>query len=486
HTLSLGYFSRSSTGELMARLTLDVNLLGQTVIGGFTQALREPFNILSFGTLLFLIHWQLALLSVLIVPLAAIPIAKFGQKMRHRGLQVQERWAELNTVIHEALTGVRIIKAFVAEGHEQRRFSRKNRESFRAQIRTIRVNALSSPVLELLGSIGILGIVTLGSYLVLRQILSLGGFLAFLAALISMWQPVKRLGGLNNDIQRGMAAAKRVFELMDTKPDLLEASDASPLPAVRGEVAFWGVSFAYDGAQSVLRDVTFEAQPGEVVAIVGPSGAGKSTLVNLIPRFYDPTVGRVEIDGTDVRRVTFRSLRGQMGMVTQEIILFDDTLYNNIAYGQSDIDPERVRNAARIAHAAEFIERLPEGYETRIGERGVRLSGGEKQRIAIARAVLRDPPILILDEATSSLDAESERLVQEALDHLMKGRTTFVVAHRLSTIIRADKILVLDQGKIVETGAHQELLEARGVYYRLYQKQLQALEEGVVAFERGG
>jgi ABC-type multidrug transport system fused ATPase/permease subunit len=273
---------------------------------------------------------------------------------------------------------------------------------------------------------------------------------------------------------------------MDTKPDLVEVPDAITLSAVRGEVTFWGVSFAYEGILPVLRDITFEAQPGELVAIVGSSGAGKSTLVNLIPRFYDPTVGRVEIDRTDVRRVTFRSLREQIGMVTQEIILFDDTVYNNIAYGQSGVSSEQVREAARIAHAASFIEGLPQGYETRTGERGVRLSGGEKQRIAIARAVLRDPPILILDEATSSLDAESEQLVQDALDHLMKGRTTFVVAHRLSTIIRADKILVLDRGMIVETGTHQELLEARGVYCRLYQKQLQALEEGVVAFEAGG
>jgi ABC-type multidrug transport system fused ATPase/permease subunit len=331
-----------------------------------------------------------------------------------------------------------------------------------------------------------MGIVVLGSFLVLRQIVSLGEFLVFVGALVSMFQPIKRLGGLNNTIQRGMAGVKRVFELMDTRPDLLEAPDALPLPPVRGAVAFRGVSFAYDGAQPVLQNLSFEARPGELVAVVGSSGAGKSTLVNLIPRFYDPTAGRVEIDGTDVRRVTFRSLREQIGIVTQEIILFDDTVYNNIAYGQWGVAPERVREAARIAHAAEFIERLPQGYETRIGERGVRLSGGEKQRIAIARAVLRDPPILILDEATSALDAESERLVQDALDRLMKGRTTFVIAHRLSTIIRADKILVLEQGEIVEAGTHQQLLEARGVYCRLYQKQFQGLEEGVAAFGTGG
>lgn len=485
HNLSLGFFSRSSTGEIMARLTFDIHLVGDTIIGTFGQAFREPFYILSFGTLLFLIHWQLALLSLVVLPLIVIPIVKFGQKMRYRGLQFQERRAELNTIIQEAITGIRIVKAFVAEAHERRRFSRKNRESFRASLKIVRVEALTNPVLEVLGGIGILGVIILGSFLVLREILSLGGFLAFIGALISLFQPIKRLGGLNNNIQKGMVGVRRVFELMDTTPDLVEAPDAIPLSVVRGDVAFWGVSFAYDGTQPVLQDVTFEAKPGELVAIVGSSGAGKSTLVNLIPRFYDPSAGRVEIDGIDVRRVTFRSLRGQIGMVTQDTILFDDTLYNNITYGQSGAVPERVQEAARVAHAAEFIERLPQGYETPIGERGVRLSGGEKQRIAIARAVLRDPPILILDEATSALDAESERIVQEALDKLMKGRTTFVVAHRLSTIIRADKILVLDDGKIVEAGTHLDLLNARGVYCRLYQKQLEALEEGASSFNAG-
>lgn len=486
HTLSLGFFSRSSTGEIMARLTFDIHLVGDTIMGTFGQALREPFYILSFGVLLFLIQWQLALLSLVVLPLIVIPIVKFGQKMRYRGLQFQERRAELNTIVQEALTGIRIVKAFVAEGHERRRFSQKNWESFRASLKIVRVEALTNPALEVLGGIGILGIIILGSFLVLREILSLGGFLTFIGALISLFQPIKRLGGLNNTIQRGMAGVRRVFELMDTTPDLVEAPDAIPLGVVQGDVAFWGVSFAYDGIQPVLHDVTFEAKPGELVAIVGSSGAGKSTLVNLIPRFYDPSTGRVEVDGIDVRRTTFRSLREQIGMVTQDTILFDDTLYNNITYGQSGAVPERVQEAARVAHAREFIERLPQGYETPIGERGVRLSGGEKQRIAIARAVLRDPPILILDEATSALDTESERIVQEALDKLMKGRTTFVVAHRLSTIIRADKILVLDEGKIVETGIHLDLLNARGVYYRLYQKQLEALEEGGTAFNPGG
>ncbi|MEE9221061.1 MAG: ABC transporter ATP-binding protein, partial [candidate division NC10 bacterium] len=486
HRLSLGFFHQRSTGEIMSRLMMDVNLLGETVTIAFSQALREPFYILSFGALLLLLQWQLALLCLLVLPLLFIPIARFGNKIRHRGLLVQERYAELNTILQEALTGIRIVKAFVAEEYERLRFARKNQESFRAAIRIARVTALSWPVLEVLGGIGILGVVVFGSYLVLQQILTLGGFMVFLGALISIFTPIKRLGGMNNHIQRGMAGVKRVFELMDIRPDLVEAPDAVPLSRVQGAVAFRGVSFAYDGSRPVLGDVSFEVRGGQLVAIVGSSGAGKSTLVDLIPRFYDPTAGRVEIDGTDVRRVTFRSLREQIGIVTQEVILFDDTVYNNIVYGQWGVTSDRVQEAARIAHAAEFIERLPQGYETRIGERGVRLSGGEKQRIAIARAVLRDPPILILDEATSALDAESERLVQDALDRLMEGRTTFVIAHRLSTIIRAHRVLVLEQGKIVEAGTHQELLDARGVYYRLYQTQFQAYEEGVTVLDREG
>jgi len=486
HRLSLSFFNQRSTGEIMSRLMMDVNLLGETVTIAFSQALREPFYILSFGALLLLLQWQLALLCLLVLPLLFIPIARFGNKIRHRGLLVQERYAELNTILQEALTGIRIVKAFVAEEYERLRFARKNQESFRAAIRIARVTALSWPVLEVLGGIGILGVVVFGSYLVLQQILTLGGFMVFLGALISIFTPIKRLGGMNNHIQRGMAGVKRVFELMDIRPDLVEAPDAVPLSRVQGAVAFRGVSFAYDGSRPVLGDVSFEVRGGQLVAIVGSSGAGKSTLVDLIPRFYDPTAGRVEIDGTDVRRVTFRSLREQIGIVTQEVILFDDTVYNNIIYGQWGVTSDRVQEAAQIAHAAEFIERLPQGYETRIGERGVRLSGGEKQRIAIARAVLRDPPILILDEATSALDAESERLVQDALDRLMEGRTTFVIAHRLSTIIRAHRVLVLEQGKIVEAGTHQELLDARGVYYRLYQTQFQAFEEGVAVLDRGG
>ncbi|MFN3476980.1 MAG: ABC transporter ATP-binding protein, partial [Candidatus Methylomirabilales bacterium] len=297
--------------------------------------------------------------------------------------------------------------------------------------------------------------------------------MAFLGALASLYQPIRRLSGVNNNIQKGLAGVKRVFELLDLHPDVAEAPDAVELPRMKEGIAFRKVSFSYDDdGHDVLKGINFSAKLGEIVAIVGSSGVGKTTLVNLIPRFYDPSEGGIEIDGVDIRNVTLKSLRDQMGIVTQDTILFDDTVFRNIAYGRRNVTREAVRRAAEAANALEFIEKLPQGFETRIGERGVRLSGGERQRIAIARAILKDPPILILDEATSALDAESERLVQEALERLMQNRTTFLIAHRLSTIIRADKILVLEDGRIVEAGTHAELLARRGVYWKLYQNQL--------------
>jgi subfamily B ATP-binding cassette protein MsbA len=296
--------------------------------------------------------------------------------------------------------------------------------------------------------------------------------MAFLGALGSLYPPVRRIGQINNNVQRGMAGLARVFELMDTQPEILDRADAVTLGSMQEEIQFRNVSFGYEIDRLVLQEISFTAKLGEIVAIVGSSGVGKTTLVNLIPRFYDPTSGYITIDGMDIRRVTVRSLRDQMGIVTQDTILFDDTVFNNIAYGRREVAAEKIVEAARVANAEEFIQALPAGYQTRIGERGVRLSGGEKQRVALARAVLRDPPILILDEATSALDAESERLVQEALDRLMQGRTTFIIAHRLSTIIKADTILVLDEGRLIEQGTHAELLAAGGVYSRLYQSQV--------------
>jgi subfamily B ATP-binding cassette protein MsbA len=330
--------------------------------------------------------------------------------------------------------------------------------------------------METLGAFGVALVIAIGGYSALSGTLTPGAFVTFLAALGSLYQPLRRVSQVNNNVQQGIAALERIFHLLDSRSEVAEATDAVALPPFRDRIAFVDVQFAYAGDQPVLDGVSFEAKLGELVAIVGPSGAGKTTLVNLIPRFYDPTRGRILMDGADIRRGTLRSLRGQMGIVTQETILFDDTVYNNIAYGRRDVSPDQVEEAARLANAHDFILGLPDGYQARIGERGVRLSGGQRQRIAIARAILKDPPVLILDEATSSLDAESERLVQEALDRVMEHRTTFVIAHRLSTILRADKILVLKDGIIVETGTHTTLLAQQGVYAQLYELQLRVAE----------
>ena len=472
HTLSLRFFTRHSTGEIMARLNYDVEGLGDASTELFRNALKEPLNVLALIGVLVLIKWQLALLSLLVLPFAIIPIVNFGAKIRRRGTRVQERRAELNALLQETVSGIRIVKAFGMEEYEKQRFREASNQVFGAIMRIWKVDALTSPVLEILGSVGIVVAVWVGGYLVLTKSLTPGAFMAFLGALASIYQPVKRISQINNIVQKGMAGVARVFDLMDQRSEVLERGDALTLARMQEGIELHSVSFAYEPDRVVLRGVSFRAKLGEIAAIVGSSGAGKTTLVNLIPRFYDPTDGAITIDGIDISLGTIRSLREQMGIVTQDTILFDDTVFNNIAYGRSSVSLNEVVEAAKVANAAEFIEALPQGYQTRIGERGVRLSGGERQRIAIARAILKNPPLLILDEATSALDAESERLVQEALDRLMQNRTTFVIAHRLSTIIRADKILVLDGGTLVEQGTHAELMARAGVYCRLYQSQL--------------
>ena len=477
HTLdqSAGFFSRRSTGQLISRITNDVNQIQQAVSETLGDLLREGLSLLGFGALLFWLDWHLALVAILLGPLAIHPLVRFGKRIRSTTRRSQEQLEHLTHVTAEAFAGHRIVKAFGAEGHEEQRFRTAAHEVYRTNLRVTRTLAILPSLMELLGGVAVVLLIWYGSRQIKDEQLTVGGFTTFVVAAFMMYTPVKKLSRVNANLQQAMAASERIFQVLDTHSEVRERSDATPMRPLRHAIEFQNVAFAYDDRPNkfILRDVSFSVEAGEMIALVGLSGAGKTTLVNLLPRFYDVTGGVIRIDGVDLRDVTLKSLRSQIGIVTQETVLFDETVASNIAYGSPGMSMDDIEAAARAAHAHEFIAALPKKYDTRIGERGQMLSGGQRQRLAIARALLKNSPILILDEATSSLDAQSELLVQEALQNLMRNRTSFVIAHRLSTVRRADKIIVLEKGRIVEIGRHDDLLaNPGGTYARLYSLQI--------------
>jgi len=411
-----------------------------------------------------------------VFPLAVYPLLTFGKRLKRYSRRMLVTLEDITARLNETIQGIRIVKAFAMEDYERERFIKVNDTLFNAFMRRFKVRALSTPVMETLGGVGVCAIVAYGGYQVINGTSTQGTFFSFIAALLMLYEPIKRINDVNITIQEGVSAGERIFALLDTPADVKDRPDAIVLTEVRDKIVYENVSFGYDG-HPMLKDIDLTIEVGEVTAIVGESGVGKSTLLDLLPRFYEVTSGRILIDGTDIRDFTQRSLREMIGMVTQQTILFDDTVRNNIAYGRPDLPMEKVIHAARAAHAHDFIMSLPNGYDTSIGENGIKLSGGERQRMAIARALLKDPPILILDEATSNLDSDSEKAVQSALDVLMEGRTTLVVAHRLSTIRNVNRICVLVNGRIAEQGAQDELLTREGVFARLYNLQF-AVDDG--------
>ena len=465
--LSVGYFTQSRTGELISRLSNDAALIQHVVAQVLIDLFKQPVMLISAVAILFWMDPRLTAYTLVLFPLCLVPIMVFGRRVRRASRQGQEHLADLLSVAQEAISGARIVQAFGGEDYERGRFAKESLSVFRRLMQLVRAKVVIEPIIIELAIVGV-SLVLVYAY---HTRMPIQDFFTFAFAFVIMYDPVKKLGNVHVEIQRSSAAAERLFEIMDAPPVVADRPGAQPLAGPIREVRLDHVGFSYEPGRPILQDIDLTVPTGQCLAIVGSSGSGKSTLVGLLPRFYDPTEGSIRINGTDLRQLTLASLRAGIGLVTQETFLFNDTVLANIAYGQRRPDRAAVEDAARRAHAHEFIMAMPKGYDTMIGERGVLISGGQRQRLAIARAILRNPPLLLLDEATSALDTESERAVQAALDELMAHRTVFVIAHRLSTIMRADRIIVLDRGRIVESGTHAELMNLNGVYRRLYELQ---------------
>ncbi len=473
--LPLSFFQKERTGVLMSRITNDVNIIKTMVSNAVTGVLKDFFTIIGLTIVIFYRDWKMALFAFIVLPIAFLPIVKFGRLVRRVSTGCQEAMADMNSFLHETFAGNKIVKAFGMEPYEKKRFAEMTRSLFKIEMKAVMARSISSPVMEFLGGLGIAFVIWYGGRQVIIGDSTPGTFFSFLAAVLMLYDPVKKLSRLNNAIQQGLAASDRVYDIIEKKSNISERENPVTIKTGSHSVIFRNVFFKYDDAM-VLKDINLNVGAGEILALVGMSGGGKTSLVNLIPRFHDVSKGAILIDGIDIKEASVSSLRNQIAIVTQEPILFNDTVRNNIAYGNIKTSDKEIENAAKAAYAYDFIQSFPDKFDTTIGELGGRLSGGEKQRICIARALLKDAPILILDEATSSLDAESEMLVQKALENLMKGRTTFVIAHRLSTIGYADRIIVVINGRIVEEGKHEELIALKGEYCKLYQLQFSATD----------
>lgn len=484
HLLRLGFpfFQKTRSGQIIARVTADVDQMRSLVTSNLSRALAAALQVTFYLTALLLLSWKLALVAMLSLPPMLLLWGRFRKRLHAGVMHLLDVGGDLSARIQETVGGIRLVKVSGAEAWENERFRELTRRHYKAMVRNERWRQFFPPATEMIIATSVLGILWYGSYLVLAEgSLGAPAFLAFLALAMRLMQPIKALGSFPSTVQPGLAAGERAFQLLDTAPEIDERPDALPVAGFRDALRFENVTFAYGEGEPVLRDVNLKIRPGDVVALVGPSGAGKSTLADFVPRFHDPTQGRVTLDGVDLRELRLPELRNLFGIVTQETILFHDTVRANIAYGRPHATPGEVEAAARAAHAHGFVAALPEGYDTVLGERGVRLSGGQRQRIAIARALLRQPPFLVLDEATSALDTESERAVQLAVDELMRDHTVLVIAHRLSTVRRADRIVVMDEGRIVQCGTHEELLAEGGLYHRLYRMQFASEDEVYVA-----